>query len=367
VRSPAHRALRLCTAAIVATLVSSSFADDDPPPLDSNFVPGFLSGGSELHEGARTAPLIEYRVRIDDTLQFFFRLVKEETGAPYLLHAGDELRVASTTPPLNWTLRVEPDGMLTVPRFGRFRAAGETVERLREAVTQEARKTIQEPDLQITAVSLFSPLQEFQSSISGLQAHGELAYMTRVSPDGTVQAPVILSMPAAGLSLREIEREAQARFDQILEGVHVTVLLQTRAPARVSVLGEVALAGQYPIDRPVSVSNAISLAGGWVNGADLKNVIVLRRDDRWRLIATSLDLRDDLHGLSVAHQHEIWLRDGDIVLLPKTSLKRFDDAVQLVFGEGLYKLFPFNPSVRFVHIQGQQDTPAIATPQTDPP
>jgi polysaccharide export outer membrane protein len=355
-------AILVAIAAINHAIAASA---DDLATLPA-FQPVF-AGGSELYEGARTPPLPEYRVRVDDNLQFLFRLVKESPDKPYRLTAGDTIRISSATlPALNRTIQIEPDGMLTAPRIGRVRAAGETVESLREALVELARATIQEPELQIMAVKLFSPLDEFQSSISGLQTHGELAYFARVSPDGTVQVPAIETVPAAGLTLGELQREAEARFAQVLEGVHVTVLLQARAASRVTVLGEVVRSGRYGMDRPVSVSNAISLAGGWINGADLKHIIVLRRDEQWRLIATCLDLKDDLQGLSIEKKNEIWLRDGDIVLVPKTSLKRFDDAVQLVFTNGLYKFFPFSPSVQAIDIRGgQQFAPALPNQQSD--
>lgn len=351
--------------AIVAINQAIAASAGDRPALPA-FQPVF-AGGSELFEGARTPPLPEYRIRVDDNLQFLFRLVKESPDKPYRLTAGDTIRISSATfPALNRTIQIEPDGMLTAPRIGRVRAAGETVESLRESLVELARATIQEPELQIMAVKLFSPLDEFQSSISGLQTHGELAYFARVSPDGTVQVPAIETVPAAGLTLGELKREAEARFSNVLEGVHVTVLLQARATSRVTVLGEVVRSGRYGMDRPVSVSNAISLAGGWINGADLKHVIVLRRDEQWRLIATCLDLKDDLNGRSMENGNEIWLRDGDIVLVPKTSLKRFDDAVQLVLTNGLYKFFPFSPSVQAIDIRGgQQFAPALSNQQSD--
>jgi polysaccharide biosynthesis/export protein len=363
------RSGRQAVAIVLATMVAMHpaivISADDGPAMPA-FQPVF-AGGSELYEGARTPPLPEYRIRVDDNLQFLFRLVKESPDEPYRLTAGDTIRISSATlPALNRTLQIEPDGMLTAPRIGRIRAAGETIESLREALVELARATIQEPELQIMAVKLFSPLDEFQSSISGLQTHGELAYFARVSPDGTVQVPAIETVPAAGLTLGELQREAEARFSNVLEGVHVTVLLQARAASRVTVLGEVVRSGRYGMEQPVSVRNAISLAGGWINGADLKHVIVLRRDEQWRLIATCLDLKNDLNGRSIENNNEIWLRDGDIVLVPKTSLKRFDDAVQLVFTNGLYKFVPFSPSVQVVEVRGgQQFAPLISNQQSD--
>jgi polysaccharide export outer membrane protein len=44
---------------------------------------------------------------------------------------------------------------------------------------------------------------------------------------------------------------------------------------------------------------------------------------------------------------EIWLNDSDIVLVPKSPLKVFDDWATLFFTQGLYRVAPFTTSVNF--------------------
>jgi polysaccharide export outer membrane protein len=353
---------------LVAILVGSAAAEAQTPEgvaytsshrnaATAEFLPErFISDGSELYEGARIPPLGEYRVRIDDTIQLLLRTARETEGRPYLLTPGDQLRLSSVTVPrLNLQFSIEPDGMITVPILGRIRAAGRTIEGLREDLLRRAAQDVREPDLALSAVSIFSQLEEFQSAIANLHSHGELAWFSKVSPDGTVQIPAIGSVAACGLTVEELERELMARFDRVLEGIRVTVILSQKAPSYISILGEVRSPNRVRLDRPTSASQALSLAGGWINGADLSRVVVFRRDSQWRLVATSLDLRDSLNGQSLANGHEIWLRDGDIVLVPKTGLRRFDDMVQLVFTDGLYRLLPLDASVRVISVDGAQN------------
>jgi polysaccharide export outer membrane protein len=305
---------------------------------------------------------------VDDDLEFLFRLSKEIEGDPYRLSVGDTFRLESVTvPTLNRELRVDPDGAITVPIIGRVPAAGRSVQELREDLERRSTESIRDTTLQITPVVLFTPLEEFQSSISGYGQRGEISFRARVSPDGMVQLPAVHQLPVAGLTLAEIEREATARYAEVLQGVHVTVLLRSRAPAQISILGEVRQPGRYAISQPLSVSNAISLANGWINGADLKRVIVFRRDAEWRLIATSLDLRDSLNGESLENRREIWLRDGDTVLVPKSRLRRIDDAIQLVFTNGLYRLLPFDASVGYAKISGPSQDAGAVVPSSSAP
>src|SRR5688572_22859042 len=43
----------------------------------------------------RTEHVPEYRLRVDDQLQFVYRLTREETNTPYELNVGDEIKVES--------------------------------------------------------------------------------------------------------------------------------------------------------------------------------------------------------------------------------------------------------------------------------
>jgi polysaccharide export outer membrane protein len=322
--------------------------------------------GSQLHEGARDAHVPEYRVRVDDVVELLYELRREGIGARYRLAVGDSIRIQSATvPALNRTLVVEPDGYVTAPIVGRVSANSKTVSELRDDLMQAASASVRESELFVTPEKLYTELNEFQSSFSGFQTHGELVYPARVSPDGTLQLPALETLPAAGLTLSEIEREAEARYDQRQLSCNITARLRQRAPSYITILGEVRFPSRVPLTTPVSVTNAIAIGGGWINGANLKNVVVLRRDDNWRLLATSLDLRDSLNAKSTVNAHEIWLRDGDTVIVPKTKLRRLDDAILLAFTNGLYRTVPIDGGVNYLRIDGQQQfIPGVIGAQT---
>lgn len=85
---------------------------------------------------------------------------------------------------------------------------------------------------------------------------------------------------------------------------------------------------------------ALSLAGGAVNGGNLREIVVFRRTDDWKLMATRIDLNGALLGKRPCPSDEIWLRDSDIVLVPKNPLLRSADLVELVFTRNLYGVVP---------------------------
>ena len=83
------------------------------------------------------------------------------------------------------------------------------------------------------------------------------------------------------------------------------------------------------------------MAGSWNIGGNLRQVIVFRRDDCWRLMATRVNVHPALYNSRKLEADDIWLRDSDIVIVPKCPLQVIDDYVQLIFTKGIYGVVPF--------------------------
>ena len=55
--------------------------------------------------------------------------------------------------------------------------------------------------------------------------------------------------------------------------------------------------------------------------------------------ATKIDIRGALYGERPSPSDEIWLRDSDIVVVPKMPIRRTDDLIELYLSRGVYS-FP---------------------------
>ncbi len=115
-------------------------------------------------------------------------------------------------------------------------------------------------------------------------------------------------------------------------------------------LGEVAAPGRFELTGPTTVMQALALAGSWNVGGNLNQVVVFRRDENWCLMATKLDIRGALYGKRPCPADEIWIRDSDIVVVPKSPILVADEFIELVFTRGIYGVFPLNLQANFAKL-----------------
>jgi polysaccharide export outer membrane protein len=295
------------------------------------------------HRTPHTPP---YQLRVDDQLDFVYRLTREESASPYELNVGDSVRVESLTDPNidRQELVIQPDGSITLRLLGQVQAARRTIAELTADLEEQYKKYYRMPSITVTPVRVNTKLEDLRAAIDRRAGVGGQSLSARVSPDGTVQLPAVGSVPAIGLPLDELKLEIDARYAAIVEGIEVTPVLVQRAPRQVFVVGEVRQPGRFPLEGPTTLMQAIALAGGWNVGANLREVIVFRRAEDWRLIATKLDIRGALYAHRPIPADEIWLRDSDLVVVPKHPILQMDDFINLVFSRGIYGVVPFNAS-----------------------
>ena len=297
---------------------------------------------------SRTTHVPEYRLRVDDQMEFVYRLTRDQSAIPYQLNVGDVIVVESMTDPdINrggipngQGLVIQPDGTITLPMLGQVHAARLTVAELRESLNEKYRKYVRDPQITVTPLSVNTKLEDLRAAVDSRYGTGGQSRRARITPEGTVQLPAIGSVPAQGLTIGELKREIDERYTQIVDGVEVTPILAERAPRYVYVIGEVPASGRFVLEGPTTVMQAIAMAGGWNHGGNLRQVIVFRRTEDWCLLATRVDIQRALYGKSACPAGEIWLRDSDLVLVPKSSLLLADDLIDLIFTRGIYGVLP---------------------------
>ena len=292
---------------------------------------------------ARTEHVPEYRLRVDDQLDMLYRITRDETRTQYKLNVGDEVRVESfTDPELNRTLMLQPDGMITLRLLGQVHAAGRTVTQLRDALEELYKKYYKVPSITVTPTKVNTQLDDLRAVVDRHYGVGGQGAMVRVAPDGSISLTAIGYVRAQGLTLDELRQEINERYREKIEGMEIIPVLTARAPRYVYVLGEVHAPGRFEMLGPTTALQALAMAGSWNVGANISQVVVFRRGDDWRLMATMVDLQGALRGKRPCPKGEIWLSDSDVIIVPKGRILEADDFINLVFTRGLYGVFPLN-------------------------
>jgi polysaccharide export outer membrane protein len=134
-----------------------------------------------------------------------------------------------------------------------------------------------------------------------------------VRPDGGISMPLIGEVAAAGHTVEQIRSTIDQRLRKYIPDPTVAVIVKQAAGNQIFVLGKVNRPGNYPINRPVDVMQALSLAGGTTPFAALNDIRVLRRNGEQQ-ITLRFRYGDVERGRDL--EQNILLRSGDTVVVP---------------------------------------------------
>ncbi len=137
----------------------------------------------------------------------------------------------------------------------------------------------------------------------------DLETVTAVTPSGKISVPLIGDIQAAGLTVAELTNKLTQEFAKKVKVPQVTVTLREVNSYRIYFLGKVAKPGVLTSKSEVSLLQAISLAGGLLDGADLSLAYVARGTERLPVDFVKLLVRGDL-------SQNIMLNPEDTVVIP---------------------------------------------------
>jgi polysaccharide export outer membrane protein len=270
---------------------------------------------------------------------------------PYRLNCGDIIKVESFTDiNLNRELVVQPDGTITLILLGEVRAAGLTVQELKSKIEDAYKKYYKLPSITVTPLKVNTQLDDLRAAVDNRAGVGGQGRPARITPQGTIDLPGLNNIPAQGLTLDELKQEIICRYqnDLGIEGIEVTPVLTQRAPRYYYVFGEVNSPNRFTMEGPTTLMQAISMAGSWKVGANLRQIAIFRRGDDWRMMATVVHMQSTMmFNRQPCPAGEIWLDDSDIVMVPKTPILIADDFINLYFTRGLYSVLPFSTFYSF--------------------
>ena len=142
----------------------------------------------------------------------------------------------------------------------------------------------------------------------------ELSTEVQVRPDGTITMPLIGEVQAEGRTAVDLKNEIKKRLGKYVREAIVTVSVIEAASYRFTVAGAVRQPGIYSPQYFVTVSEAVTLAGGPDEFADADEVVIIRRNAEGKARRIPVDYDAILEG--DAPQQDIAIIAGDTIFVP---------------------------------------------------
>jgi polysaccharide export outer membrane protein len=144
----------------------------------------------------------------------------------------------------------------------------------------------------------------------------------RILPDGTFAFPLAGTIQAEGKTARQVSAEIQSRIQGYFRTAtpEVTVSVKDTAGMRFYVIGKVRSPGSYSIGRSVNALQALSLAGGPAEFANVDQAVILHETPHGQSVEP-VHLSDVLKGGKGVDAGEQArpipvLRSGDVLVIP---------------------------------------------------
>lgn len=138
-----------------------------------------------------------------------------------------------------------------------------------------------------------------------------------IRPDGTFTMPLVGDVPAAGKTPSQLKASLMGRLSQFIklsDSSALTVEVVSTGSYRVTITGSVTSPGVLTPNHYLTVSEAITLAGGPNRFADPDSVEVVRTRSDGKVVR--IPIRYDLLERGEALEQDIVLLRGDIVYMP---------------------------------------------------
>ncbi len=237
-----------------------------------------------------TKPVLEkgiYRVKVGDRLSIDFRYHED----------------------FSRKCVVRPDGRITLPYKGDLFVVGKTTGQIARDVARIYSSEFRDPVVTVSVLEYTSNVKVLKESLGPSQRG--LTMRLTVGPDGNISLPYLGSIHAAGRSIGELEEIINRKYAENMEGVKASVLLAEAKGQRIFVFGAVKNPGFFPVNGPVTIIQAISMAGGLTVSGDIHNVGVLYWDDNLKPRVRTVSISRIINDVKV---------DEDLILPPNSVI-----------------------------------------------
>ncbi len=262
-------------------------------------------------------PLGSYKLAEGDALEFIYLTRPQRTTSTYKLQVKDQIDLEFTYhPELNRTLRIRPDGKISIPRKPDVVVAGLTPDQASSMLRNLYSDLLKDPEITVTVREFNAKLDELQRAIATTTL-GQ-ARLSSIRPDGGISLPYVPDVQAAGLTVPQLTEKVNKLYADLISDMTVSVLLKDVVGNLIFVDGEVEKPGVYTLKGPLTVQGALAQAGGTKNTAEPRTVLVMSKAKDGRIVPRTVDLT------SMTGATDYQLQRNDMVYVPKSLIARAD-------------------------------------------
>ena len=250
----------------------------------------------------------------------------------YVLWPGDTVAVKLLyNNEFNDDVVIRPDGMISLQPIGDIKAAGLKPAQLDSVLTREFSNVLH-------------VLSEGDKIAIKLPNNDKFNDEVIIRPDGTISLQQVGDVKAAGLTPAQLTSSLTDEYSKFLNSPEIiveveniklpelTVTVKSFASQKVYVGGEVTRPGMIPIIGMLRALDAVIQAGGHADTAELKNVILIRKNYSQEPEVYGLNMKKIMAG----QVPDIRLQPYDVIHIPKTGIAE----VSLIMKQYIHGIIP---------------------------
>jgi polysaccharide biosynthesis/export protein len=142
----------------------------------------------------------------------------------------------------------------------------------------------------------------------------ELSKAVAVRPDGMITLPLIGEIKAVGLTPVQLQGQITAELEKVMSDPVVEVIVDSVTSLSYNLMGNVGRPGYFPLTRPVTVLDAIALAGGFKDFAKTKKIYILRANPDGTQTKIHFNYKQVIKGQNMAQN--ILVQPHDVIVVP---------------------------------------------------
>ncbi len=156
-----------------------------------------------------------------------------------------------------------------------------------------------------------------------------------VRPDGRITLQLVGDLLVVDMTPTQLAEALKQRYSAELRKPEVTVIVRQFAAQKIFVDGEVARPGLVQLVGPMTVTQAIAMAGGFTYDARRNEVVVIRQNPPAKPMVTVVNVIDVHRGIDMTN--DVNLMPYDMVFVPKSPIGEVDKWVD----QYIRRLLPF--------------------------